>query len=222
MLRKLRTFLLAGERIRPRTKNVSYHVLQSEKLPLATFPEPDKDTQQAVENLLKMEHHSDEANQPEHSNGIIYMDQVEQPPDVAAEQTVESEEPVPVTMVEIKKRTRSSSNSLKPGRHIIGPGSKVRLVKEGMIVSKVKSKKSDENEVESILPDVSPTPIAIKEEVVQHCIKQEIMDPSPLHELAEISMQHANATAKSLFKCEMCSEVFSDRAQLLVHVPIHI
>lgn len=191
---------------------------------MATFPEPDKDTQQAVENLLKVEQPTEEANVPEHSNGIIYMDQVEQPPDVAAEQTVESEEPVPVSMVEIRKRTRSSSNSLKPGRHIIGPGSKVRLVKEGMIVSKVKSnKKSEESEVESILPDVASTPIAIKEEVImQHAIKQEIMDPSPLHELAEISMQHANATAKSLFKCEMCSEVFSDRAQLLVHVPIHI
>ncbi|XP_018562296.1 zinc finger protein 33A [Anoplophora glabripennis] len=212
-----------GERIRPRTKNVSYHVLQTEKLPLATFPEPDKDAQQAVENLLKVEQPTEEANLAEHSNGVIYMDQVEQPPDVAAEQTVESEEPVPVSIVEIKKRTRSSSNSLKPGRHIIGPGSKVRLVKEGMIVSKVKSnKKSDESEVESILPDVTSTPLTIKEEIIQHSIKQEIMDPSPLHELAEISMQHANATAKSLFKCEMCSEVFSDRAQLLVHVPIHI
>lgn len=49
-------------------------------------------------------------------------------------------------------------------------------------------------------------------------IKQEIVEASPLHELAELSMQHA----QNIFKCEMCSEVFSDRAQLLVHVPIHI
>ncbi|KAJ8918591.1 hypothetical protein NQ315_013096 [Exocentrus adspersus] len=213
-----------GERIRPRTKNVSYHVLQTEKLPLATFPEPDKDTQQAVESILKEEQDVEEMNPPEHSNGVIYMDEIEQPPDVAAEQTVESEQPVPVTMVEIRKRTRSSSNSLKPGRHVIGPGSKVRLIKEGMIVSKVKNKKLDESEPESILPDVpaNDPPMAIKEEVIHHSIKQEFVESSPLHELAEISMHHANATAKSLFKCEMCSEVFSDRAQLLVHVPIHI
>ncbi|KAJ8968335.1 hypothetical protein NQ314_002351 [Rhamnusium bicolor] len=214
-----------GERIRPRTKNVSYHILQTEKLPLATFPESDRDTQQAVESLLREEGATD--GDPQQSNGIIYMDQVEQPPEVASEQTVESEVPVPVSMVEVKKRTRSTSNSLKPGRHIIGPGSKVRLVKEGMIVSKVKNKKSEENEPESILPDITHPHMVIKEEIIHHPIgsvnvKQELMDPSPLHELAEISMQHANATAQNLFKCEMCSEVFSDRAQLLVHVPIHI
>lgn len=53
-------------------------------------------------------------------------------------------------------------------------------------------------------------------------IKKELMDPSALHELAEISMRHANSSTKSIFKCEMCDEVFTDRGQLLVHVPIHI
>lgn len=66
------------------------------------------------------------------------MDDIEQAPDVAAEQTVETElppvfipndVPVPVTMVEVRKnRTRTgSTSSLKPGgRTIIGPGSKVK------------------------------------------------------------------------------------------------
>lgn len=45
-----------GERVRPRTKNVSYHVLQPEKLPVATFPESsDNATRQAVESILKEE-----------------------------------------------------------------------------------------------------------------------------------------------------------------------
>lgn len=90
------------------------------------------------------------------------------------------------------------------------------------VISKTKSKRVPEPEPESILPDnIQPEPV-IKEEVIQPAIKQEILDPSPLHELAEISMQHATANAHNLYKCEMCSEVFSDRAQLLVHVPIHI
>ncbi|CAH1115484.1 unnamed protein product [Psylliodes chrysocephalus] len=213
-----------GERIRPRTKNVNYHVLQ-EKLPLATFEDVtcDKDTQEAVENLLKQENvivepEHQSIDQQQHNNGVIYMDQFEQPPDVASEQTVESEVPVPMAFIEVRRSTRSStsssnSNSLKPGRHIIGPGSKVRLVKEGMIVSKKSRNKKSESENE-----FPPS------EVIHHhsLIKQEIIDPSPLHELAEISMQHANANAQNLFKCEMCSEVFSDRAQLLVHVPVHI
>lgn len=64
------------------------------------------------------------------------MDDIEQAPDVAAEQTVETETPslpptyeipVPVTMVEVRKRrSRTISGCiLKPGRTIIGPGSKV-------------------------------------------------------------------------------------------------
>ncbi|KAJ8984933.1 hypothetical protein NQ317_012183 [Molorchus minor] len=210
-----------------RTSATTYYRPRSCRL--QTFPESsEKDTQQAVDNLLKDEQiaEGEEASDLHPSNGFEYMEQVDHPPEVAAEQTVETDLPVPVNLVEVKKRTRSTSNSLKPGRHVIGPGSKVRLVKEGMIVSKVKNKKQEE-EPESILPDVINPTVVVKEEIVHHPIvavnvKQEIMDPSPLHELAEISMQHASANAQNLFKCEMCSEVFSDRAQLLVHVPIHI
>lgn len=105
----------------------------------------------------------------------------------------------------------------------------MRLIKEGMIVSKAKTpRKSEEAETEPVLPEPEITPpeedlLVIKEEIISHTelpVKQEVVDPSPLHELAEISMQHAQT--QNLFKCEMCSEVFSDRAQLLVHVPIHI
>lgn len=64
------------------------------------------------------------------------MDDIEQAPEVAAEQTIESETsapvpnndiPVPVTMVEVRKRRARTLSmcSLKPGRTIIGPGSKV-------------------------------------------------------------------------------------------------
>lgn len=63
------------------------------------------------------------------------MDDIEQAPDVAAEQTIETETspgvnevPVPVSIVEVKKRRSRTVSmcSLKPGRTIIGPGSKVR------------------------------------------------------------------------------------------------
>lgn len=91
-----------------------------------------------------------------------------------------------------------------------------------MIVSKKKSNQQKaEPEPENIVPDIEPEvhqPTVKTEAVKTEVIKQEMVDPSPLHELAELSMQHA----QNIFKCEMCSEVFSDRAQLLVHVPIHI
>lgn len=189
-----------GERIRPRTKNVSYHIF-SDKLPVATFPEDDI----AVNNLL-----ASDMNNHDQSNGV----QAEPVMDIGSEQTVETEQPVPTNIIKIMPRPkRTNTNSLKPGRHIIESGKVVRLVKGGMLVSK---KKKDE-EPENITSDIDM--ITIKQEIITpDIVKQEVIDPSPLHELAELSMQHA----QNIFKCEMCSEVFSDRAQLLVHVPIHI
>lgn len=188
-----------GERIRPRTKNVSYHIYNSDKMQVATFPEDDI----AVNNLL-----ASDMNSINNSNGTVHFEQSQM--DLGSEQTVETEpEPEPVNITKVSKTRsakRSSNNSLKPGRHLIGPGDKVvRIVKGGGILV---SKKKKKDEPEGIFPD---NPEEFRQEV-----KQE--DPSALHELAEISMQHA----QNMFKCEMCSEVFSDRSQLLVHVPIHI
>lgn len=231
----------SGEKIRPRTKNVSYHIFNSEKLPIATFPEDVT----AVDNLLKQDRQAQEEN---NSNGLLYLDQVETP-EVAVEETIEFNEPVPTNLIRVRRKvaTRQSarkSTSLSPGRHIIGPGSKVRLVKSGMIIKKkvkeeksedefsVKQEKNYEHQEEQIVqeaPEEYVIPAAVEQELESEdrksilgqnvpSMKQEIIEASPLHELAEISMQHA----QNLFKCEMCSAVFSDRAQLLVHVPIHI
>lgn len=221
-----------SERIRPRTKNVSYHVFNSEKLPIATFPEEVT----AVNNLLKQDRHDE-------NGGVLYLDQVETP-EVAVEQTIEFNEPVPTNLIRVRKKPFASNatarrqsprkvtaaNSLSPGRHIIGPGSKVRLVKSGMLVKKKKEEKADivNSVVKVEVEDAGATTVdVVNEESPQEepqvatfeDMKQEIIEASPLHELAEISMQHAH---QSLFKCEMCSAVFSDRAQLLVHVPVHI
>ncbi|KAK4876240.1 hypothetical protein RN001_012662 [Aquatica leii] len=200
-----------GERIRPRTKNVSYHILQSEKFPLATFPE--EDTEQAVNNLIASEETLHMQN-----NGDCEI-----PTEVVNEETVETKSvhtgPVPTNIIKVTRtKTKSDNNkktySLRPGRTIIGPGSKVvRLLKGGMIVSKNKKIKEEEPDPEpdNIIPDM----ICVSPPVIKQEIK---LDPSPLHELAELSVQHA----QNIFKCEMCSEVFSDREQLVVHVPIHI
>ncbi|XP_060527887.1 zinc finger protein 16 [Cylas formicarius] len=246
-----------GERIRPRTKNVSYHILTPEKYPVATFLE--NEPQQAVENLLKQtesESNLLEDQQQSTTNGDIFDEQiVEQTPEVAAEQIVEAE-PLAAT-AEVKNRR----NSLRIARsNVIGAGSRIRLVKGGMLISKAKRNSESQSESESIPTlqadvyikqessqnvnntsdgELNSETFTIKSEIalgpaemnesspqgetntpnVVH-VKQELMDPSALHELAEISMQHANS--HNLYKCEMCDEVFTDRAQLLVHVPIHI
>lgn len=130
-----------------------------------------------------------------------------------------------VRCVQLLNELLQENNSLGPGRHIIGPGTKVvRIVKGGMIVKNSKKEPLDLEPEQAPEPEPEPEHQEIVEETIVPTevetvnIKQEIIEASPLHELAEISMQHA----QNLFKCEMCSEVFSDRAQLLVHVPIHI
>lgn len=77
-----------GERIRPRTKNVSYHIFNADKPQIATFPEDDI----AVNNLLAtdMNHH-------EQSNGDTLMNNM----DIGSEQVVESEIPVPTNIIKV-------------------------------------------------------------------------------------------------------------------------
>lgn len=196
-----------GERNRPRTKNVSYHVLQPEKLPVATF---DQDNIVEEHDEIKPDpdgprimHHKDE-------DDLMMTEQFEtvemEIPDIANEETVLAQvettsEGEQTNIVRVTKNCNNKrNNSLTPGRHIIGPGNKViRIVKGGMIVRNDKLKKEPSEQPELQL-------------------KQEIIEPSPLHELAELSMQHA----QNQFRCEMCCESFTDRSQLLMHVPIHI
>lgn len=190
-----------GERIRPRTKNVSYHIFNSEKLPLATFPD---DTEEAVNNLLASDANNTSSNGYDNEEKDTKENIVKLEPEVQKD----TEIAVPTNIIKVSRVNNSKKvNSLPPGRHIIGPqGKLVRIIKGGIVV---RNKRKQKEEPENVMPE--------NEQPVVH-IKQEIVDPSPLHELAELSMQHA----QNMFRCEMCSEVFSDRAQLLVHVPIHI
>lgn len=114
-----------------------------------------------------------------------------------------------------------SLETLQPGRTVIGPQSKVvRYVKSGMVVSKkrkgARGNASAAGDGDAGLGGIEADVEAFSTAAV--LVKKEPLESSSLHELAELSMQHA----KNQFKCEMCSEVFSDRTQLLLHVPIHI
>ncbi|GLV35915.1 uncharacterized protein CBL_09867 [Carabus blaptoides fortunei] len=213
------------ERNRPRTKNVSYHVLQAEKLPVATFGDEQDDDPNRENTMPETsdEFHAvmikpdPDSPTPKNNNDTIgslemeYQTVETEIPDVANEETVLAQvEATPVTMIKVTKNSGKKNNSLTPGRHIIGPGNKViRIVKGGMIVSNNKVKK------EPI--DVYGDGDSGHHQLLKK-VKEEVIEPSPLHELAELSMQHA----QNQFRCEMCSATFTDRSQLLMHVPIHI
>ncbi|CAG9760696.1 unnamed protein product [Ceutorhynchus assimilis] len=229
-----------GDRIRPRTKNVSYYSLNPDRYPVATFPDGDQ-TEEAVTNLLK-------ESGEDHTNSRLYLPE-EAVPDVAGEQTVSTEISVPTSIVDPDNR-RTSARILS---RTLTRGTKYRLVKEGMLVSKRRNSESHV-QPEAVLPDIPIPTTHIKQELqntsypdesenhIFHTeeqvieepvheeiplynmpdvsnLKQELSDQSALRELAEISMSHAN---RSCFKCEMCDAMFADRAQLLLHVPVHI
>lgn len=204
------------ERNRPRTKNVSYHVLQPEKFPLATFNQENENPERD-ENMLGIKPDPDA---PKGEKPADFEPIETEIPDIASEETVlaqvetvAQEGDVANSIVRVTKNNKRN-NSLTPGRHIIGPGNKViRIVKGGMIVrnDKLRNKEAAPQDAGESIDPVS----VVKQEIQ---LKQEIIEPSPLHELAELSMQHA----QNQFRCEMCCESFTDRSQLLMHVPIHI
>lgn len=181
----------ASERNRPRTKNVSY--VGNEKPPIATFGDIKAEMQESDGIIGGNQENLDEN-----------LEQIEtEIPDIASEETVLAQIESAEQTDQIKLTKNDTLNtSLTPGRHIIGPGNKVvRIVKGGMIVRKKEGKTQ-------MVSQPSETVF----------VKQELQEPSPLHELAELSMQHA----QNQFRCEMCSATFNDRSQLLMHVPIHI
>lgn len=99
---------------------------------MATFPTSDEATQQAIDSILREEDRKPSLEtlerELEQRNGEVFIDNVEQTPEVAAEQIIESEVPVPVTVVKVRKSPRVTTRTgmtLRPGRHVIRPGSKV-------------------------------------------------------------------------------------------------
>lgn len=73
-----------------------------------------------------------------------------------------------------------------------------------------------------VIPKVFQSRSTKRSRVVQE--SEVVYDPDPLsiNIKQEKEVDYSAIEASEVFTCEMCSAVFSDRAQLLVHVPIHI
>lgn len=235
-------------RMRPRTKNVSYHILNTSgetttanntnnKLPLATFPPEDDITAQAVSSIL------DNAE----TTGEVQEETVETTVEMLPEDVIVKEEehqpPPSLNMSDQEENLLMSSPTAKDAtlngvsqalltsprsrrvivpRRMMDPGTKiVKIIKGGMIISK---KKPIVPNAEKKTPRDDNTKGYVDEpqfiHVKQESIENNITGISPLNELAEISMQQLQQS--NVFKCEMCSAVFTERNALLEHVPIHI
>ncbi|XP_012275030.1 zinc finger and BTB domain-containing protein 41 isoform X2 [Orussus abietinus] len=229
-----------GERNRPRTKNVSYHV-EGKLQPIpATFPsktkeEVDKVSMQFLANIkIEPGVHKGTSNNHSNNNGSIRG--------IVAERKTElphRKKSMILRKVRKQRQTRikqeprdevQESETAVPNEpelnltsHLIDPaidGSNLEVAYEANI---------ETVEEETILPDL---------ERIRHCevdtnrdVKLNVKMFETLPEKI-VSTHHVLVNVNDVpetiipdaveYTCEMCSAVFSSRQELLVHVPIHI
>ncbi|KAI4495844.1 hypothetical protein M0802_008250 [Mischocyttarus mexicanus] len=232
-----------GERNRPRTKNVSYHVEGKLQLTSATFPKPKEENvklstqvQPPILTNIKMEPGVQKSVDNNHSNN--------------------NSNNVKINNDKLDRTTRKKSNVLKkmkkqkqmnikqePNENVSNEGetknnnntentNSIRLMEDQTVDGGSLEVAFEASvvtaEEEAILPDIDT--VTNNDNIgngnVQLSVKvestpQRILDVhsviAPVDEVAETIIPDTLE-----YTCEMCSMVFSSRAELLVHVPIHI
>lgn len=232
-----------GERNRPRTKNVSYHIEGKLQLAPATFPKPNEEPEKqtnAAQNI-KLEPGVQKGNSAVHSNNNGSIAAVEKPVQPAPRKKAvvvkrnKKQKQVTIKMEprdddmsqeESQNNNNSSVQQIQIHQNIMDnniDGNNLEVAYEASVVTA---------EEESILPDLETHPVRTeiiqkqKEdfqlsvkmlESTQHRMLTVHHVITPVDEVPETIIPDAVE-----YTCEMCSAVFSSRAELLVHVPIHI
>ncbi|XP_046744447.1 zinc finger protein 845 [Diprion similis] len=232
-----------GERNRPRTKNVSYHIEGKLQLAPATFPtkpneEPEKmHSVTFLEKNIKIEPGSQKSSSTVHSNNngnIAIAERKVEPtsrkkPAVVKKvrkqkQVVIKQEPKDDESSQEATQNNNNAIEMHQTSHMLDnamDGNNLEVAYEASIVTA---------EEESILPDLDTRTIhneVAEKESFQLSVKMLGSSPhrmlavhhviTPVDEVPETIIPDAVE-----YTCEMCSAVFSSRAELLVHVPIHI
>ncbi|XP_011503402.1 PREDICTED: zinc finger protein 850 [Ceratosolen solmsi marchali] len=264
--------LPSGERNRPRTKNVSYHVEGRQQLAPATFPKPrdgeivEAETSTDVDTVnIKVEPGLQKLNANQNhatnNNGNIIefkqekIDKMEKP-------TVKRR----VAMKRTKRRQTTGARRLKEKTaQIVVPDlpnnnnvtveedetleedTGAMVVEEEVQPTQLFESVVDGNNLEvafeanvvseqdiiqeSILPDldkvnhveeIGASPGSVKLSVKVEATSDGILDVHSLIGSVEESVPETIIPDTIEYTCEMCAAVFSTRAELLVHVPIHI
>ncbi|KAG7204032.1 hypothetical protein KM043_001891 [Ampulex compressa] len=224
-----------GERNRPRTKNVSYHIEGKLQLMPATFPKPKEEpgkvaTHQVLTNIKLEPGVQNSSNNHRNNNGNILAinnDKMESTPKkkVAALKKVKKQKHVTIKKElqepsEEEIQNNNNTENSDPARlmdHGID-GNNLEVAFEASVVTA---------EEDNMLPDISGVN---SEDVGTGNVKLSVkVESTPQRMLAVHSVITAVDDIPETiipdvveYTCEMCSAVFSSRAELLVHVPIHI
>lgn len=248
-----------GERNRPRTKNVSYHIEGKLQVTTATFPakpmKEDMSTQQQQQQLLvniKQEPGIPKAtgDNRRNNNGNILalgknqesstkkrsttLKRSKRQKTIVKQEFNETVEPDAEEQqqqhLQLQNNNNNNNNNMEnsgdPSRlmeHTVD-GSNLEVAFEASVVT---AQEEDQDEEESILPHDATEEMDNVDNSVKLSVKVESAPQTrmlavhsvitPVDDVPETIIPDAVE-----YTCEMCAAVFSSRAELLVHVPIHI
>ncbi|XP_043520842.1 zinc finger protein 845 isoform X2 [Frieseomelitta varia] len=227
-----------GERNRPRTKNVSYHIEGKLQPTPATFPKPKEEPllspapihHQTLTNI-KIEPNMQKTSNNNHKNNngnilTINNEKMESAPrkksgvlrKIKKQKDGIKQEPMDIDHEQIQNNNNTENmDSERLMDHSVD-GSNLEVAFEASVTT----------EEENILPDVGEVnntenvgtgnvKLSVKVESTPQRMLAVHSVIAPVDDIPETIIPDAVE-----YTCEMCSAVFSSRAELLVHVPIHI
>ena len=228
-----------GERNRPRTKNVSYHIEGKLQPTPATFPKPKEEPllspapihHQSPLTNIKIEPNMQKTSNNNHKNNngnilTINNEKMESAPrkksgvlrKIKKQKDVIKQEPMDIDHEQIQNNNNTENmDSERLMDHSVD-GSNLEVAFEASVTT----------EEENILPDVGEVnntenvgtgnvKLSVKVESTPQRMLAVHSVIAPVDDIPETIIPDAVE-----YTCEMCSAVFSSRAELLVHVPIHI
>ncbi|XP_017890229.1 zinc finger protein 16 isoform X2 [Ceratina calcarata] len=215
-----------GERNRPRTKNVSYHIEGKYQPTPATFPKPKEEIPPASAQVLpnvKMEANLQKASNNNHrsNNGNVLgvnNEKIEPTPRKRAGVGRKVKKQIKQEPMDIEEEIIQDNNNTENS-------DAARLMDHSMDGNnlEVAFEASVTTEEEAILPHVGNP-----EDVGTGNVKLSVKVESTPQRMLAVHMTPVDDIPETIipdaleYTCEMCSAVFSSRAELLVHVPIHI
>lgn len=240
-----------GERNRPRTKNVSYHVEGKMLLTPATFPARSvKDeialSAQQVANIKQEPGMQKTAHDSyKNNNGNIVVKSQESTPNASKRKTASSRKPKRQKQVTVKQEVNTSVEANTERQQLqlhnnnnnitgnsgdsaqlmepVVDGSHLEVAFEASVVT-AQEEEDDHVDEGSILRSATTE---ISNSDVKLSVK---VEPAPSARMLAVHSVIASVddVPETIipdaveYTCEMCAAVFSSRAELLVHVPIHI
>lgn len=228
-----------GERNRPRTKNVSYHIEGKLQPTPATFPKPKEESllspapihHQSPLTNIKLEPNMQKTSNNNHKNNngnilTINNEKMESAPrkksgvlrKIKKQKDGIKQEPIDIDHEQIQNNNNTENmDSERLMDHSVD-GSNLEVAFEASVTT----------EEENILPDVGEVnntenvgtgnvKLSVKVESTPQRMLAVHSVIAPVDDIPETIIPDAVE-----YTCEMCSAVFSSRAELLVHVPIHI